>query len=245
LLLRVLPNVFDNYEDSETICSAFSEVSFQRTSSPHQTLFLDLRPSLDELRRGLDHKWRTNLNGAERTSVRLREGTDRQLFDRFVPVYEEMHARKGYPPDIHIDRYAAMQEHLPESLKPRIILAEHDDKAVAGGVFSVLGETATWILGATSDDGLKLKAAYLIQWRAIEWMKEKGYRQYDVGGVAPDKVPGTYRFKSKLCGKHPRICTRIGEFTACESRVSRLAVRAGESLRYWKRRAKEKYAPSK
>jgi lipid II:glycine glycyltransferase (peptidoglycan interpeptide bridge formation enzyme) len=88
---------------------------------------------------------------------------------------------------------------------------------------------------------MQSNASYVIQWRAIQWLKEKGYRLYDLGGADPDKVPTTYHFKSRLCGADPTICTRIGEFTACESLMSRWAVGCGELATSWKGRRKARH----
>jgi hypothetical protein len=245
LLLRALPNVFDSCPDAETVSSAFRDAGFSRKESAHQTLFLELAPPMDELRRRLDHKWRTNLNNAERTDLQLREGTDSEMFDRFRDAYLAMRRRKAYAPDIDIGNYAAMQGSLPEALKPLIILGELDGRLVAGGVFSVLGDTGTWILGASNDEGVMCNAAYLIQWRAIQRLKERACQYYDLGGADKEKVPGTYRFKSKLCGRNPKVSRRIGEFTACENVVSRMAIISGELLRSCKRIMRGRYASTR
>lgn len=245
LLLRALPNVFDGCQDAETVSSAFCDAGFSRKESAHQTLFLDLAPSMDELRRHLDHKWRTNLNNAERTNIQLREGTDGEMFDLFREAYLAMRRRKAYAPDIDIDNYAAMQSDLPETLKPLIILGELDGRPVAGGVFAILGDGGTWILGATDDEGVTCNAAYLIQWRAIQRLKENGCQYYDLGGVDKEKVPGTYRFKSKLCGRNPKVSRRVGEFTVCENVMSRMAITSGELLRSCRQIMRGKYASAR
>ena len=55
-------------------------------------------------------------------------------------------------------------------------------------------------LGATSDDGLNAKGAYLLQWTLIQWLKENGIKWYDLGGIDPEGNPGVYSFKRGLSG---------------------------------------------
>ena len=52
---------------------------------------------------------------------------------------------------------------------------------MAGLVASAMGDSAIYLLGATSDEGLKSKGAYLLQWTLIKWLKECGFKWYDSG----------------------------------------------------------------
>jgi lipid II:glycine glycyltransferase (peptidoglycan interpeptide bridge formation enzyme) len=69
---------------------------------------------------------------------------------------------------------------------------------VAGHVASFLGDTCVYLLGATSEEGLRTKAAYLLQWRVIQAAHEKGFKWYDLGGIDPEANPGVHHFKRGL-----------------------------------------------
>ncbi len=60
---------------------------------------------------------------------------------------------------------AASRRDLPEAHRMRILICEMDGIPVAGLVASAMGDSAIYLLGATSDDGLNAKGAYLLQWR--------------------------------------------------------------------------------
>ncbi len=73
--------------------------------------------------------------------------SSRQVFaavgqSRLMHIYQEMFARKQYPRDINIDKYAAIQRDLPEALKPRVVLCQSDGELLAGLVLSTIGDTA-------------------------------------------------------------------------------------------------------
>jgi lipid II:glycine glycyltransferase (peptidoglycan interpeptide bridge formation enzyme) len=35
-----------------------------------------------------------------------------------------------------------------------------------------IGDTGVYLFGATNDEGMKNKGSYLLQWKAIQWMKK-------------------------------------------------------------------------
>jgi hypothetical protein len=81
----------------------------------------------------------------------------------------------------------------------------------------VMGDSAIYLLGATSDNGLDAKGSYLLQWTLIQWLKESGVRGYDLGGIDPQQNPGVYHFKRGLSGTD--VC-HMNPLVACNSAVS-------------------------
>lgn len=227
LLLTVLPNKWDSDSDANVLGSILTTEAFQWRQSSHRTLLVNLEPSLDDLRRQLRQRWRNYLKRVEKENMLIHEGCGDDLFDKFKGIYKEMHARKKYPADIDIEKYAAIQRDLPDALKLRILLCESNGELMAGAVFSTIGDTGIYSLGATSNKGIKSRASYLIHWRMVRWLKENGYRTYDLGGTDPEKTPGTYQFKAGICGKDAEEVRRVGEFVACESAVSSSVVKCG------------------
>ena len=92
-----------------------------------------------------------------------------------------------------------IQEDLPESHRMRILICEQNGVPVAGVVASAMGDSAIYLLGATSDDGLNAKGAYLLQWTLIQWLKENGIKWYDLGGIDPGRQPGRLSPSRKDC----------------------------------------------
>ena len=54
------------------------------------------------------------------------------------------------------------------------------------------------------EEGLRCKAAYLLQWRTILLAKERDLSWYDLGGIDPQGNPGVYHFKAGLGGVERR-----------------------------------------
>src|SRR5262249_8598137 len=104
-------------------------------------------------------------------------------------------------------------------------------------VVSAIGDTAIYLLGATSDDGLKLKGAYLLQWRAMQWLKERGCRWYELGGINPEENPGVYEFKSGFGGDQTR---HLGTSEPAANWAGALCVGAGEQAQAFARKLRNR-----
>jgi lipid II:glycine glycyltransferase (peptidoglycan interpeptide bridge formation enzyme) len=242
LYLRILPHIWETDPNAEKLKNIFSEEGFDWKQSTDMTLHVDLSPSLESIRKGFHQKWRNLLNSAEKHGLSFIEGRSQQIFNEFMRVYRSMIERKNYDNPVDIEKFAAMFERLPEELRPLVILTGKGDDYYAGGVFSTIGDTGIFLLGAVNEEGMKTKASYLVQWRVINYLKENEFKKYDLGGVDPEETPNTFHFKAGLCGKNPAIERRLGEFNACTSYISKLAVKFGESYRshrYSKSKIKE------
>ena len=91
-----------------------------------------------------------------------------------------------------------------------------------------MADSAIYLLGATADDGLNAKGAYLLQWNLIQWLKTKGVRWYDLGGIDPEGNPGVYSFKRGLSGLD--VC-QLPPLVACNNIFSYAVVKAGLSAK--------------
>lgn len=166
-----------------------------------QTILIDLSQSLDEIRKKFHQKWRNCLNKGEKGCVTFRSGTDSGIFKEFRPLFEELIAEKKFLVDLDIDFYMDVQKESGLQDKFLVTLAEVDGRPIAGHVSSFLGDTGVYLLGATSHEGRKLNAAYLLQWQAIKKSKAAGCLWYDLGGTDPVGNPGVYRFKNRMGGQ--------------------------------------------
>ena len=208
LLVRILPNLFQDDPTAPAFEAACAELDFQPGTgiTPYRTIRVDLSLAPELIRKRLDQKWRNQLNAAERNGLTIREGTGEDLFSEFTTIYRELLARKQFETTVDIDEFARIQRALPEPLKMRVLLCEKDGKTLAGLVGAGVGDTGVYLLGATRSDGMKAKGSYLLQWRMMQWLRESGCRGYDLGGINPQRNPGVYHFKSGFGGAEVLQC---------------------------------------
>lgn len=237
LLLRVVPNSYAEDEYAAACTSTWSELGFRPDPQAHhyRTMRVDLGVSVEQLRRGLHQRWRNYLKNAEKSSYEVVHGANIQLYDRFLILYREMMARKQFDTTVDVEEFRALQQALPDSLKMQVFVCEQAGHAVNALVVSTIGDSPIYLLAATGDAGLKGRGAYLLQWRAMEWLKERGHRWYDVGGINPDRNPGVFQFKSGLGGQEVH---QLGGHKFGSDRVNSFVVACGERLRGALRHAK-------
>lgn len=230
LLLRVLPNSFNGTMRADSFREAFCDYAVKphERGQTNRTFVVDLSPSLEEIRKRLDQKWRNQLNAAERNGLVVKEGTGSDLFDAFLKMYDEMMTRKKFDSSTNVHEFARIQAQLPVNQKMAILICEHNGVPVSGLVGAVVGNCGIYLHGATSDNGLKLKGSYLLQWKMIQRLKACGVPHYNLGGINPSTNPGVYHFKKGLSGADVYYQEPL---VACDSALSALLAYAGFGLR--------------
>ena len=225
LLLQILPNAFEGSPRGMLFQSSFSDFTpeVRTATNLYRTFVLDLSPPLEELRRKLDKKWRYQLTRAEKNGLKIIAGTGSDEYCIFRQMYKEMRKRKAFETTVDIEEFRRIQEDLPEAHRMRILICEQNGIPVAGLIISAIGDSAIYLLGATGDEGLNAKGGYLLQWTAIQWLKENGFKWYDLGGIDPERNPGVYSFKKGFSGSD---LYQLAPLQACNSTVSSTIVRA-------------------
>lgn len=224
LLLQILPNAFLGSLRAGLFQSAFSGFAQKSSTSTnvYRTFLLDLAPPVEQLRRNLDKKWRNQLTRSEKNDLKIVSGTTVDEYQVFAGIYDEMRKRKAFETTVDIAEFRRIQEDLPEAHRMRIFICQQHGLPLGGIVVSALGDSAIYLLGATSDEGLNSKGAYLLQWTMIQWLKDNGFRWYDLGGIDPKANPGVYSFKRGLSGED---VFQLSPIIGCNSVVSSVVVR--------------------
>ncbi len=239
LLLRVVPRVCG--AEARAVSELLSGASYRPSAfdSAYRTFVLDLDRTPDELRASLAPSARRHLHRAERAGIRIVSGSDAAAYRVFLELYREMHARKRFHERVDVDEFDRIQARLPEGSKLQIWIAYEELTPVAASVISKLGDTAVYLLGASSPRGRLLRAAYAAHWRALLELQSEGFLAYDLGGVGADPREGTYRFKQGLAGRDASPLLHLGAFDAVATRTASLVARPLGLLlraRRWRRR---------
>lgn len=242
--LVIRPRAHPDFHAQET--AILSELGFRaRESTALDRYFVDASLSEEEQRNSLSSQWRRNLKTAQKGGLEISFGASAEDIAAFQHVYTEMVARKrlNYP---GLDHVALMPElaRLPESMRLQLALARKDGVVIAGLAFSVTGDVAYYVFGATSDAGVKALAGYALQWETIRWLREHGgARWYELGGQGD---PGIQQFKKGLAGRKGRLLP-VREFHHCTDASAELAVKAlfglrdvRDSIQRWQRGLRRK-----
>lgn len=226
-LVRIVTGL--NSMDEGWAIRLFQETGFklQTQLRPAKTIIVDLSPSLEEIQAGLHGKWRNCLNSGRKKEHELRVGQDDADFAEFSRIYQAMRARKRFETTTSFEAFRKLQNELAEREKMTVILCGIRGCWHSGAVISAVGERGIYLFGATAEEGLTSNGSYLVQWQAIQWLKEMGCREYDLNGVNAEENPTTYHFKSRLAGRNGREVAGLGTFDACTSTTRRATVAFG------------------
>ncbi len=231
LILRIFPLLFD--DDSFSYADFLAQEGYVPVPNEDRgrTLIMDIDQPLEIVRKKFDQKWRNCLNKSERNNLEVIEGTDDSLFVEFISLYHILLERKQFQEPNDINEFRNIQQSLPTEHKMRIFLCRSDGVYSAGAICAAIGETGVYLFGATNDDGMKNKGSYLLQWKAIQWMKECGCRSYNLNGINPEKNPGGYHFKAGLSGKNGKDVYYLGRFDSyADAMTAKLASTADTVL---------------
>jgi lipid II:glycine glycyltransferase (peptidoglycan interpeptide bridge formation enzyme) len=229
-VLRIAPHVPLQDPEAELALAVWRRCGMRiiRRTPPYRSIRVDLSLSRKELTKRLHQKWRNQLNAASKSNLTVREGTEDELFGQFLGIYDEMMRRKRFDTTVDPRLFHRIQQQLPADQKMLILLAEQDGRAMAGLIGSGVGERGIYLLGATSDAGMKSKGSYLLQWEMMMRLQQRGCRWYDLGGINPERNPGVFHFKQGFGGEELIHPSRL---EASATRCSSLCLAAAEALR--------------
>lgn len=224
MVLRLNPRLLE--AEDQALLEVLSQEGFSGLGggAKRQSLIIDLSPSLDELRAGLDKKWRNSLSKSERSELTIVSGVSLALFDEFAGVYSQMLERKQFAPTADIQKHRRLQQVLPEPLKMGVVVARHAGETCAGAIFSAVGDTGIYVFGATNETGMRTSASHLVQWEVLRLLKDSGIRYYDLNGINPESNPGTSHFKKGLAGKNGREVTFTGQSQVLQGSLANYSV---------------------
>ena len=230
LILRIFPVLYDYNSQKYTDILAQEGYNPIPEEKPGRTLIMDIEQPLEEIRKKLDQKWRNCLNRSERNNLDVIEGTDDDLFADFIRLYRVMMYRKKFKEPNDINEFRMIQRDLPHEHKMRILLCRSDGVSSAGVICTVLGDTGIYLFGATNNEGMTNKGSYLLQWKAIQFMKNSRCRYYNLNGINPEKNPGSYHFKGGLSGKNGQDVLYLGRFDSYADELIAKFVRAADVM---------------
>ena len=134
-------------------------------------------------------KMRYNVRLAQRRGVETHSANDRDAADQFYALLEDT-ARRN---DFIIHERGYYQQFLRQFAgDTTVLVAEIEGRAVAAAIPVAFGDEAIYMYGASATQERGHGAAFLLQFEAMRWARERGCRRYDLWGI-PEQDPVTSR----------------------------------------------------
>ncbi len=166
---------------------------------PYQTLWWDLETQNQEARKNLRPNWRGSLqkaeNSLENEEITVEWDTQGKFYSWLkceCAVDKAMRGYRGISPQL-LDNLASFSTNQPFMVIGKV---SHKGEDIAGVLFLLHGQSATYQIGCSSDLGRKYCAHHLLLWRARDVLKEYNIKQIDLGGINDDAAEGIKKFKT-------------------------------------------------
>ncbi len=206
---RIIPETEDGITAQKMIC----QTGLNFFGKGYQTIWLDLTPSIEELRANLKSNWRNKLNKSEKAGLAVEWDEAGKHLSWLICIYTADKAIREYggPSPEFLRKYLPLLAAKGDLLIGRALKNEEKDGEAAAFVLLVRhGRSATYLCGWSSEAGRDTAAHHLILWEGMSVLKQKGIKELDLGGVNDESAEGIKTFKEGLGGKTLRT---VGHYT--------------------------------
>lgn len=182
--VRIEPGIVEGTQAAEYFDASARSVSFRpvdRTLQLRSTVQLDLRPTPEELLARCSKGHRADIKRARRLGVSVRVGEQDGDIDVLHAMLRATLTRKSF--DIRTAEYYRRLWRT-FGLSAQLLLAEHEGEIVAASLVLAWGAQSVYLIAGATRAGLDCRAVHLMQWEAINWVREQGATTWDLGGIA-------------------------------------------------------------
>lgn len=192
------------YDDTAENRALLRRVRFRRIMTGYSTVRIDLTPDAATLRAGLNGKWRNQLKKAEGETLAISLGGRKpHQYGWLLEKEADQQASRRYSalPTGFVPLYADIANRYPSRTGQVGVLSVTCLKGrekIAGALFLLHGNSATYHLGWSGDQGRTLNAQNRVLWEGMLALKDRGIRHLDLGGINTAEGAGIARFKLGL-----------------------------------------------
>jgi lipid II:glycine glycyltransferase (peptidoglycan interpeptide bridge formation enzyme) len=151
-------------------------------AAPTATVRVDLFQSEEELLKRLRKTTRNYIRQGPRRGLEIRTGGEDDLA-AYYDIIEATSKRQGFTP-YPARYYETMWREFSRDGRATLLLAEHDGRLLSAILVIGWGDSATYKMGGWLGEKMLVRPNEPIQWAAMCWAKEAGYRYYDFDGLA-------------------------------------------------------------
>ncbi len=176
-------NISLHSPDTENILSVELKETYKMSDNFH--LYLDLRPSLSEIRRNFRKSYLNIINKKIENKILIFDGVEKN--SKIWSDFKNLHfaeAKRKTRSDL------SWQYQLDNIYKKKALLiySVHKDEMIAGSFFDISSDEAYYSVGAYNELAKKNFLSHHIQNQAIKEFKTKNIKWYFLGKYSPDNI---------------------------------------------------------
>ena len=190
--LQIAPNLPHDAANANVL----RKTGFMPSDDPNwQSGWVSLEQSEEALRKGLQQKWRNMLNKSEKIEMVLHHVENEDDLEVLLQEYDLFMKKRSFQ-STSSALIRAMYRHSPHMFYS--VFARKEGEYHGAIIIVKHGDSATYLVGITSDKGRKTNANYLLLWNALLHCRQKGLKWFDVGGIDEVHTAGIAHFKKGL-----------------------------------------------
>lgn len=202
---RPLTNI--EFDQLQSLVKKHKAFAVKIDYSPTKTLQIDLAPSLQQIQNQMKKDGRYGIRKAEKNKIKTQVYSyPNPLINNFISLWHKNAWRRGFWIPFHREM-KSLYEAFGEKCYLIFTYQEPNqkDKPLSGAFIIVNDKTAHYFHAASSPEGRKLSAPYLIIWEAIKLAKKKKCKTFDFEGLYDERFPikswkGFTHFKKSFGG---------------------------------------------
>ena len=199
-LVQIAPEI----NDSELTAKLLKNLGLKKLAvTSYASGLLNLQKDEKKLLMGLKKKWRYCLRKGQDLGINISTivGNSVEL-ETLLSSYKVLQKDNGFV-GLADSLIISMANQVAEDWKFTLFIANHKDSSNIKDCFGMLasihhGDTSTYLIGITSDEGRDLQVNYVLLWEAILDAKKNGSMWFDIGGLDASTPMGIAHFKKGL-----------------------------------------------
>jgi len=185
--VRLSPLMLDNFENKQV----FKNLNFFEAPlhmHPELSWMLDIQPDEKELIQAMRKTTRYSIRKAENLGVEIEISHDLSSLKDFWEVYKATYERQHFIP---FNQYYLETEFKNFAVddQVRVFLGKYNGEVIAAAIVIYYNGSGYYHHGASNQKYSYIPASYLVQWRAIQEARRRGFNKYNFWGISPDDKP--------------------------------------------------------
>lgn len=201
-ILKIAPEL----PDTTFVSTSLKRLGFKKIKNKNwASARLNLKQNKDTLLQNLDGKWRNCLKKGIKMGVIVTKKDTRFVdCDDIINNYEEFQSEKTFT-GISSKLLRELLKQHGEQWNCHLFVAHvgvnggYEKSKRLGLLLAVrAGDTSTYLVGTTSEEGRRMQANSVLLWNAVESAKDLGCAWFDIGGLSISTPTGITKFKRGL-----------------------------------------------
>jgi lipid II:glycine glycyltransferase (peptidoglycan interpeptide bridge formation enzyme)/dTDP-4-amino-4,6-dideoxygalactose transaminase len=174
---------------------------FRYNKECYQTSIIDFSGDIEGIFSQLNGKWRNQYRLAVKQGLGLKVSYNKEAKKLFFTKYLSFQKQKGF------DTWTVESlNEFDKSFSEKVVIftAMKSDSVIAQIAIALHGLSATYLLSWQDNMGRKSMANNFLLWSVVEYLHEKGFKYFDLGGLDDEFTPHIAKFKRGMNGKDIR-----------------------------------------